>query len=131
MSLLKSVATEFYALAHPRRQLNLLRVFVRLGHVLMIVALLAATGAHWAALQSVAWTTMLAENLQSVSVSQALVKTFDGKHPCPLCKAVAAGKDSEKKSDFTLELKKLEFPPAPERFVLVAPVQFRLLPQTD
>lgn len=97
----------------------------------MIVALLAATGAHWAALQSVAWTTMLAENLQSASLSQALVKTFDGKHPCPLCKAVADGKEAEKKSDFTLELKKLEYPPAPERFVLVAPTQFQLLPQIN
>jgi hypothetical protein len=106
-------------------------VFARFGHFLMIVALLATSGAHWAALQSVAWTTMLAENLQSASVSQALEKTFDGRHPCPLCKAVAAGKAAEQKSDFTLELKKLECPPAPERFVLVAPAQFQLLPQTD
>jgi len=106
-------------------------VFVRFGQVLMIVALLAATGAHWGALQSVAWTTMLADNLQSASLSQALVKTFDGKHPCPLCKVVAAGKAAEKKSDFTVEQKKLEFPPAPERLVLVAPTQFQLLPQAS
>ena len=95
----------------------------------MIVALLAASGAHWAALQSVAWTTMLAENLQSTSLSQALVKTFDGKHPCPLCKSVAAGKAAEQKSDFTVELKKLEYPPAPDRFV--TPAQFQLLPQVN
>jgi len=97
----------------------------------MIVALLAATGTHWAALQSIAWTTMLANNLQSGSMSQALEKTFDGKHPCPLCRAVAAGKEAEQKSDFTLELKKLEYPPAPERFALVAPAQFRILPQVN
>jgi hypothetical protein len=106
-------------------------VFVRFGHVLMIVALLAASGAHWGALQSVAWTTMLAANLQSGSLSQALEKTFDGRHPCPLCRAVAAGKAAENKSDFTLEMKKLEYPPAPERFVLVAPAQFQLLPQAN
>ena len=106
-------------------------MFVRFGHVLMIVALLAATGTHWAALQSVAWTTMFAESLQSASLSQAFVKTFDGKHPCPLCRAVAAGKAAEQKSDFTLELKKLEYPPAPERFVLVSPAQFQLLPQIN
>jgi hypothetical protein len=106
-------------------------VFVRLGHVLMIVALLAATGAHWGVLQSVAWTTMLAENLQSGSLSQALDKTFDGKHPCPLCKAVTAGKEAEQKSDFTLELKKLEYPPALERFVLIAPTQFHFVPQVN
>ncbi len=74
---------------------------------------------------------MLADNLQSASLSQALAKTFDGKHPCPLCKAVAAGKTSEQKSAFTLELKKLEFPPAPERFVIAGPTQFYLLLQTD
>lgn len=93
----------------------------------MIIALLAVAGAHWGALQSVAWTTMLADNLHSVSFHDAVAKTFDGKHPCPLCKAVAAGKNAEKKSDFTLELKKLEFPPASERFVLVAPTQFKFL----
>jgi hypothetical protein len=106
-------------------------MFVRFGQVLMIVALLAATGAHWGLLQSVAWTTMLAENLQSASLSQALVKTFDGKHPCPLCKVVAAGKDSEQKSTFTLELKKLEFPPIRDRLILAGPVQFQLLPQVN
>jgi hypothetical protein len=106
-------------------------VFVRLGHVLMIVALLTASGGHWAALQSVAWTTMLAENLQSASLSRALVKTFDGKHPCPLCKAVAAGKAAEQKSDFTLELKKLEYPPVTDRLILVAPAQFQFLPQVN
>src|SRR5471030_2084772 len=97
----------------------------------MIVALLAATGGHWAALQTVAWTTMLADNLESDSVSGALVKTFDGKHPCPICKAIAAGKQSEKKTEFTPELKNLEFPPAPEKLALFAPTRFELLPMTN
>jgi len=104
-------------------------VLFRFGHVLMLVALLAASGTHWAALQSVAWATMLAQNWQSAPLTQALEKTFDGKHPCPLCKVVAAGKAAEQKSDFALELKKLEYPPAPERFILVGPSQFRLLPE--
>jgi len=70
---------------------------------------------------------MLAANLQSASMSQALEQTFDGKHPCPLCKAVSAGKAAEQKFDFTLELKKLEYPPAPQRFALIAPTTFELL----
>jgi hypothetical protein len=97
----------------------------------MIVALLVASGAQWAALQSVAWTAMFAENLHSNSVSAALEKTFDGRHLCPLCKAIRAGKAAEKKSDFTLDLKKLEYPPALEQLVLFAPADFRLLPQTN
>lgn len=106
-------------------------MFVRLGNIFLIVALLTATGAHWAVLQSVAWTTMFADNLHRHSIGEAVTCTFDGKHPCCLCKAIAAGKKSEKKSEFTLQLKKLEFPPSPDRFVFVAPSQFRLLPQAD
>jgi hypothetical protein len=89
----------------------------------VIVTLVATTGAHWALLQSFAWTTMLAENLSCGSVSQAVSRTFDGKHPCPLCKAIAAGKTSEKKKDSTLRLQKFEFPPTTGNPALVAPSQ--------
>ena len=97
----------------------------------MIVALLAATGVYWPALQSVAWTTMLAKNLQSASVSQALEKTFDGRHHCPLCRAIAAGKKSGQKAEFTLSAQKFEYPPAAERFALIAPIQFHFLAQEN
>jgi hypothetical protein len=79
-------------------------MFARCAKMAVIVTLVATTGAHWALLQSFAWTTMLAENLSCGSVSQAVSRTFDGKHPCPLCKAIAAGKTSEKKKDSTLRL---------------------------
>lgn len=98
---------------------------------MVIAALVATTGAHWMLLQSVAWTTMLADNLHSASLHVALVKTFDGKHPCCLCKAIAAGKQSEQKKEFTTQLQKLEFPPVKENFVLIAPSQFQLVPQTN
>jgi hypothetical protein len=103
-------------------------VFARLAKMAMIVTLVATTGAHWALLQSVAWTTMLAENLSCGSVSQAVSRTFDGKHPCPLCKAIATGKKSEKKKDSTLQLQKFEFPLANENPALVAPSQFEAPP---
>ena len=103
-------------------------MFARFGKSCVIVALVATTGAHWAVLQSVAWATMLAENLRTSSLTEAVAHTFDGQHPCALCKAVAAGKKSEKKSEFTPQLKKLEFPPAAETIVLVAPSRFELLP---
>ena len=35
---------------------------------------------------------MLADNLTTHSFGAALQRTFDGKHPCPLCKAIAEGK---------------------------------------
>jgi hypothetical protein len=101
--------------------LKLAAVFARCGKFLVIVALVLATGAHWAALQTVAWTTMLANNLRTQSVSEAVSETFDGRHLCPLCKAIAAAKKSEKKSEAVSPVLKMEFPPAPEKFVLIAP----------
>jgi hypothetical protein len=106
-------------------------VFARFGKGCVMVALVLTTGAHWAALQTVAWTAMLADNLRTHSIAQAVCCTFDGRHPCCLCKVVAAGKKSEKKNEFTLQTLKLEFPPSPENFILVAPSDFRLLPVTN
>jgi len=88
-------------------------------------------GAHWALLQTVAWTTMLADNLRTHSLSESVERTFDGKYPCPICKAIAAAKQSQKKSEFTLQTQKLEFPPAKENPILFAPSDFQLLPPVN
>jgi hypothetical protein len=106
-------------------------VFVRIGKIFLVIALVATLGAHWALLQTVAWTTMLADNLCTHSAKEAVTETFDGNHPCDLCKAIAAGKQSEKKTDFSFQSQKLEFPPLKENFVLIAPSQFQLLPQEN
>ena len=102
-------------------------MFKRLGHLLLIVSLLAATGGHWAVLQSVAWTTMLAANLSTDSLGEAVSKTFDGEHPCALCQKITAGKQSEKKTEFTAPLQKFEYVNDAPRFVFVAPTAFTLL----
>jgi hypothetical protein len=103
-------------------------VFVRRGKIFLVLALVAMLGAHWALLQSVAWTAMLADNLQSSSFHDAVTKTFDGRHPCCLCKAIAAGKKSEGKTEFSFQSQKLEFPPLTEKIILISPSQFCLLP---
>jgi hypothetical protein len=90
----------------------------------MILAVLSATGTHWLALQSVAWTAMLAENLHSTSWQQAVERTFDGKHPCCLCKQIAAAKKSEKKSDAQVEIKKLDYSYTTFEFVFCPPSHF-------
>ena len=102
-------------------------VFVRLGHALLIVALLAATGGHWALLQTVAWSNMLADNLQTASLSEALTKTFDGRHPCKLCNEISAGKKAEKKAEFPTPGTKLEFVSERPAFVFSAPDNFNLV----
>ena len=102
-------------------------MFVRLGNALLIVALLVATGGHWALLQTVAWSNMLADNLQTHSFSEALVKTFDGNHPCNMCHKISAAKKSEKKSELPNPGKKLEFVSERPALVFVGPVDFYLL----
>jgi hypothetical protein len=96
-------------------------VLLRLGKVCVVFALVATISAHWALLQTVAWTTMLANNLQSRSLHDAVTMTFDGEHPCPLCKAIAAGKKSEQKDQLALEKQRLEFPPLQDSLGLTGP----------
>jgi hypothetical protein len=104
-------------------------VLKRFGNVFLAVALLLTTGSHWVVLQSIAWMGMIVTYSEKAPLAVALKETFDGKHPCPLCKAIAAAKKAGKKNEFTLQIKKLEFPPVTENFVLVAPAQFQLLPR--
>ena len=97
---------------------------MRVGKIVVVIALVAMTGAHWAFLQSLAWTTMLANNLRTHSVTESISQTFDGAHPCPLCKAITAGKKSEQKNDFTVQIQKMEFPPVADTMILTAPSYF-------
>ena len=106
-------------------------MFERFGKFFVVAALVVTTGAHWAALQTVAWTTMLAANLSSQqSLTEAVSETFDGRHLCPLCKAIAAAKNSEKKSAAVATNLKLEFPPVAGKIILFPPAQFALQPQS-
>jgi hypothetical protein len=104
---------------------------MRSGKFLVILALVLTTGAHWAALQTVAWTTMLAVNLRTHSVTEAVASTFDGKHPCCLCKAIAAAKKAQKQSEAVAPALKMEFTPLAGRITLFPPAHFELLPQSD
>lgn len=106
-------------------------VFARCGKFLVVTALVLSTGLHWAALQTVAWTGMLASNLRGNDFSQAVSKTFDGRHPCCLCKAIAAAQKSEKKSDAVSPVSKMEFPPVAEPIVLIPPTRFKIDSQPD
>jgi len=90
----------------------------------MLIAMLGASGAQWGLLQSVAWTTMLINNLHTASLKQAVETTFDGNHPCCMCKAIAAAKKAEKKNVFVVQLKKFDFVSEPFRFVFQSPQAF-------
>ena len=106
-------------------------MLVRIGHALLIAALVVALGGHWAVLQTVAWTNMLANNLRTGSLEAAVKKTFDGNHPCSLCKEISAAKKSEKKKDLPAAAKKLEFVSVRPAFVFSPPTAFYLLPEWE
>jgi hypothetical protein len=65
----------------------------RCGNDLLILARFAATGGHWAVLQSIAWSGMLIKNLQTDSWREALVNNFRWAAPLP---NVPANQDREK-----------------------------------
>ena len=65
----------------------------------MALALSFTLGAHWAVLQTVAWTSMVVNYSRTSTFSEAVSQTFDGKHLCKLCKLVKAGRSEEKQSE--------------------------------
>lgn len=96
-------------------------VRARFGKLLLAVTLITAIGGHWALLQSVAWVGMFANNARQGSLTEALEKTFDGNHPCGLCKVVAAGKKAEQKETIVKVEAKLDFWLEPVSALLDAP----------
>jgi len=77
---------------------------------MLVVTLTLSIGFHWALLQTVAWTGMIIKYSHDGSFTEAVSKTFDGKHPCCLCKMIQQGRGAEKKQE-QQEVKpiKLEF----------------------
>jgi hypothetical protein len=99
-------------------------VFFRLSKSVLAVALAFSIGLHWGFLQSAAWVGMVISYSRSASLGEAIEKTFDGKHPCPLCKAVAEGKKSEQKQESSPAAGKLDFFFSRTMFVFSAPKYF-------
>ena len=67
------------------------------GLLFAALAMFAIAGGHWAVLQSVAWAGMLADYTRaSGSVATAVGQTFDGEHPCALCRQIAAARGQVK-----------------------------------
>jgi hypothetical protein len=72
----------------------------------MTAALFLSAGGHLALLQGVAWATMIRDYSRTGSVTVAVEKTFDGKHPCPLCKKITAQRAAEQKAPATVKAEK-------------------------
>jgi hypothetical protein len=63
-----------------------------LTKVVAVAMILAVSGGHWAILQSVAWAKMIVEYSRSAPLEVALEQTFDGQHPCEMCKMIQQAK---------------------------------------
>ena len=74
-------------------------VLRKASRLVVILALLASVGGHWALLQSVAWTRMIIERTHADSFAAAVQTTLDGEHPCALCKRITEGKQQEKQPE--------------------------------
>lgn len=67
--------------------------------LLLVVGMCCSFGLHWVALQTVAWTGMFIGFAQKAPLADAVKRTFDGEHPCSLCKLVVEGKQNEREHD--------------------------------
>ena len=86
----------------------------QLAQWFLIGMLLVSMGGHLMLLQTIAWGNMLVDFSSKSSLSEAVDKTFDGEHPCPLCKVVNKTKsEEEKKSVIKAEMKMEIALPAP------------------
>ena len=96
---------------------------------------LEMTGGQFMLLQTVAWTQMIVAYSRNAPLKEALKETFDGRHPCEMCKGIQKARQTEKKPDVgqvNLKLKREIFcqphaaivcsPPQPFRFQIVSDV---------
>ncbi len=67
----------------------------RLARLLLVASLLYGTGAHWAAVQGVAWGKMIADRVATEGLDGAVTSTFSGKTPCGVCIVVDKGARAE------------------------------------
>lgn len=64
-----------------------------------VLVLVLSLGLHWAALQSVAWVSMIVRYAQDYPLHQAISMTFDGQHPCTICHIVSQALQAEGQQD--------------------------------
>lgn len=76
------------------------------GYLFIFLAMFTIAGGHWAVLQTMAWTSMIIEYSQNATFAEALTKTFSGKAPCKMCKAIDKGKEKESRQPASIKADK-------------------------
>lgn len=80
----------------------------------LLAALLMSLG-PLGLLQAVAWTGMAFDYGARYGLAAGLERTFDGKHPCPLCKQIAKARQSDEENKAAITISPVKF------FCVVAP----------
>jgi hypothetical protein len=75
------------------------KLLQRIAHMLLVGAMCVSLGGHLVLMQTLAWSRMLMDHSRSVSLTEAASMTFDGEHPCHLCKVVKETREKEKQED--------------------------------
>ena len=106
----------------------------RLTKILTVLLLVLTLGLHWTLLQTIAWTGMIVSYSRDASLAEAVSKTFDGKHPCKMCKVIKQARAEEKQQQQKQESKpdskiKLALPEI--AFRLISPASESKLPSVD
>lgn len=60
-----------------------------------VLGCLHLCGGHWGVMQVIAWSNMIVDYSAQDGLIEGAKKTFDGEHPCCMCKAIAEGKKKE------------------------------------
>ena len=97
-------------------------MLARLSKLLLVAVLSCTLGLHWALLQSAAWVGMVVSYSQTAPLNEALAMTFDGKHPCNLCKFVRDGHRSEHKKETQKPVVQLDVLLDASRIVICPPL---------
>ncbi len=102
----------------------------KLSLVLTLCAWLLATGSHWDVVQTFAWGRMIATYSQTMSLTQAVEKTFSAGATCGVCAVVATAKSQDSAhptspaAGKSLEKIHLVFAPAPAAPLLLSSASF-------
>ncbi len=74
----------------------------------LVVALCFSVGLHWGVVQTAAWVGMVVTYSGGAGFFEAVEKTFDGNHPCKICKVVEKGKKAQSETPGAPSMKKLD-----------------------
>jgi hypothetical protein len=102
-------------------------------------ALITVISGPLALMQCVAWVMMVHDFSKTGSISQAVGKTFDGHHLCPMCQKLIKARAAQEKAPITMKVGKkpelfisgtpLDLPPRPLRPVVYWPYLLNSIPE--